>query len=38
VLAHCREHLEPFLVPKFIEFRQSLPKSASGKVRKEELA
>jgi len=38
VLAHCCKHLEPFLVPKFIEFRQSLPKSASGKVRKEELA
>jgi long-chain acyl-CoA synthetase len=37
VKAHCLEHLEPYLVPKFIEFRQSLPKSASGKVRKEEL-
>jgi acyl-CoA synthetase (AMP-forming)/AMP-acid ligase II len=37
VKAYCMEHLEPYLVPKFIEFRQSLPKSASGKVRKEEL-
>ncbi|HXG46707.1 MAG TPA: AMP-binding protein, partial [Methylomirabilota bacterium] len=37
VLAHCRAHLEDFMVPKLVEFRQTLPKSPSGKVRKEEL-
>lgn len=37
VLAHCRAHLEDFMVPQRVEFREALPKSASGKVRKEEL-
>ncbi|MDB4897591.1 MAG: long-chain fatty acid--CoA ligase [Firmicutes bacterium] len=30
--AHCREHLAAFKVPRFYEFRESLPKSAVGKV------
>ena len=34
VLAHCRAHLEDFMVPKFIEFREDLPKTSSGKVKK----
>ena len=33
----CREHLSPYKLPKFIEFRESLPKSATGKVLKKEL-
>jgi len=37
VLAHCRAHLEDFMTPKTVEFREALPKSPSGKVRKEEL-
>jgi acyl-CoA synthetase (AMP-forming)/AMP-acid ligase II len=37
VLAHCRAHLEDFMLPKWVEFRDALPKSPSGKVRKEEL-
>ncbi len=37
VLAHCRAHLEDYMLPRWIEFRDSLPKSPSGKVRKEEL-
>jgi acyl-CoA synthetase (AMP-forming)/AMP-acid ligase II len=37
VLAHCRAHLEDFMVPKFIEFRDALPTTASGKVQKTEL-
>lgn len=37
VFAHCRAHLEPLMVPKYVEFRDSLPKSPSGKVRKEQL-
>ncbi len=38
VLAHCKAHLNDFLVPKIVEFRDSLPKTPSGKVRKKELA
>lgn len=37
VLAHCRARLEDFMVPKWVEFRDFLPKSASGKVLKREL-
>lgn len=37
VLAHCRGHLEDFMVPKYVEFVTSLPKSPSGKVLKGEL-
>jgi acyl-CoA synthetase (AMP-forming)/AMP-acid ligase II len=37
VLAHCRANLEPWMVPECVEFRDSLPKSPSGKVRKEQL-
>jgi acyl-CoA synthetase (AMP-forming)/AMP-acid ligase II len=38
VLAHCRAHLEDFMVPKFVQFVDSLPKSPSGKVLRGELA
>ncbi|WP_452006672.1 class I adenylate-forming enzyme family protein [Azospirillum largimobile] len=34
---HCRGRLESHLVPKFIEFRDSLPKTDSGKIRRAEL-
>jgi len=34
VLAHCRAHLEDFMIPKHIEFRDQLPKTTSGKVKK----
>ena len=34
VLAHCRQHLEDFMMPKVIEFRDALPKNASGKIDK----
>lgn len=34
VLAHCRAHLEDFMVPKEIEFCDALPKNASGKIDK----
>lgn len=30
--AHCRKHLAAYKVPRLYEFRQSLPKSAVGKV------
>jgi amino acid adenylation domain-containing protein len=31
---HCARNLEPFMIPKFIEFHQSLPKTLTGKIRK----
>lgn len=32
VLEHCQQHLEPFMVPRFVEFRSDLPTNESGKV------
>lgn len=37
VLAHCRGHLAGFKVPSAVEFRESLPKSGTGKIMKHEL-
>ena len=37
IVEFCREHLSPFKIPKFVEFRESLPKSATGKVLRREL-
>jgi acyl-CoA synthetase (AMP-forming)/AMP-acid ligase II len=34
VLAHCRTYLEDFMIPKYLEFRDELPKTGSGKVLK----
>lgn len=34
VIAHCRAHLEDFMVPKHIEFRDHLPTTTSGKIHK----
>jgi long-chain acyl-CoA synthetase len=34
VLRHCRAHLEDFMVPQRVEFRDELPKTSSGKVKK----
>lgn len=34
---HCREHLPPYAVPKFIEFRNELPLTVSEKVFKKTL-
>lgn len=33
VLRHCAQHLEDFMMPKYVEFRDSLPKTSSGKIR-----
>jgi acyl-CoA synthetase (AMP-forming)/AMP-acid ligase II len=38
VLAHCRARLEDFMVPKYVEFRDSLPTTTSGKIAKKGLA
>jgi acyl-coenzyme A synthetase/AMP-(fatty) acid ligase len=37
VLRHCRAHLEDFMVPRSVEFRDDLPKTTSGKIRRAEL-
>ena len=34
VLRHCAAHLEDFMVPKHVEFRDNLPKTSSGKIKK----
>jgi len=34
VLRHCTQHLEDFMVPKYVEFRSELPKTTSGKIKK----
>lgn len=34
VILHCRRFLEDFAVPRMIEFRDALPKNASGKIDK----
>jgi len=34
VLRHCRAKLEDYMVPKFVEFVDQLPKSANGKIQK----
>jgi amino acid adenylation domain-containing protein len=38
VLAHCRAHLEDFMMPKYVEIRGELPKTSSGKIKKTGLA
>jgi acyl-CoA synthetase (AMP-forming)/AMP-acid ligase II len=37
VMNHCLKNLEPFMVPKYLEFWDSLPKSPSGKIDKKQL-
>jgi long-chain acyl-CoA synthetase len=37
IIAYSKKELTPYKVPKFIEFRESLPKSLIGKVLKREL-
>jgi len=37
VARHCSKNLEPFMVPKYVEFVDALPKSPSGKIDKKQL-
>jgi acyl-CoA synthetase (AMP-forming)/AMP-acid ligase II len=37
LVAHCREHIAGYKVPRSIEFRNALPLSSVGKVLKTEL-
>ena len=38
VIGHCKARLEYFMVPRLVEFRKELPKTASGKIKKLELS
>jgi amino acid adenylation domain-containing protein len=38
ILGHCRKNLEPFMVPKHLELRSSLPRTSSGKIDKKLLS
>ncbi len=38
VLSHCAAHLEDFMVPKVVEFRESMPTTSSGKIKTQELS
>jgi len=37
IIQHCSKHLENFLVPKYVEIRQQLPKTSTGKISKKDL-
>lgn len=37
VIAHCKKHLEDFMVPRSVEFVSELPKTPSGKLRRRDL-
>lgn len=37
IMKHCRDHLVAYKMPKFIEFREELPKSNVGKILRKEL-
>jgi len=34
IIAHCKKNLADFKVPKFVEFRDDLPKNPTGKIMK----
>ena len=38
VLKYCSQTLEPFMIPKYVEFKPSFPKNPSGKIDKKQLA
>jgi long-chain acyl-CoA synthetase len=37
MISLCKERLAPYKIPRFIEFRENLPKTATGKILKREL-
>ncbi len=37
IIAHCRKHLTPYKIPRSVVMRDSLPKSAVGKVLRKDL-
>ncbi len=37
IIRFCSKHLEDFMVPKYIEFTEELPRTSSGKINKLDL-
>jgi len=37
IILHCSKHLENFMVPKYVEIRQQIPKTSTGKICKKDL-
>ncbi len=37
ILRHCSRHLENFMIPGYVEFMESLPKTSTGKISKKNL-
>jgi acyl-CoA synthetase (AMP-forming)/AMP-acid ligase II len=37
MIAFCKENLAPYKVPKYVEFRDELPKTLVGKILRREL-
>jgi long-chain acyl-CoA synthetase len=37
IINHCKKHLESFMIPKVVEFRDTLPKSSAGKIAKRDI-
>ena len=37
ILRYCSQHLENFMVPKYVEIMPSLPKTSTGKISRQEL-
>jgi acyl-CoA synthetase (AMP-forming)/AMP-acid ligase II len=37
IIAHCRDHLPPYAAPRFVEFREDLPMTATEKLFKRAL-
>jgi len=37
ILAHCKQHLAPFKVPRYIEYRTDVPRSASNRIARRKL-
>ena len=38
ILRHCRQGLEDFMIPKYVEFCENMPKTTTGKISKKSLA
>jgi len=38
IIKWCSKHMENYMVPKYVEFREELPKSSHGKIAKKDLA
>ena len=37
IIQYCLKNLENFMAPKYVEIRQKLPKTSTGKIRKKDL-